>query len=110
MTWVPGEPLDHASISRGDHAADTLAGFLKALHVEAPADAPISKDRGDHPKKCTDGFDHFFHAVAPGNLADDVRPSGTTPSRRPSGRARRSGCMATFIPQTSSSRTGRSRA
>ncbi|MDH6220992.1 aminoglycoside phosphotransferase family protein [Streptomyces pseudovenezuelae] len=73
MTWVPGEPLDHASISHGDHAAATLAGFLKALHVEAPADAPISEDRGEHPKKCTDGFDHFFHAVVPDDLADDVR-------------------------------------
>ncbi|MFF3906507.1 aminoglycoside phosphotransferase family protein [Streptomyces sp. NPDC001848] len=72
MTWVPGEPLDYSSISRGDHAADTLAGFLKALHVEAPADAPISEDRGDHPKKCTDGFDHFF-PVVPDDLADDVR-------------------------------------
>jgi aminoglycoside phosphotransferase (APT) family kinase protein len=30
MTWVPGEPLDHGSISRGDHAADTLAGFLRS--------------------------------------------------------------------------------
>ncbi|MGW7242365.1 aminoglycoside phosphotransferase family protein [Streptomyces sp. NPDC054804] len=73
MTWVPGEPLDHGSISRGDHAADTLAGFLNALHVEAPADAPINGDRGDHPKKCTAGFDQFFHAVAPADLADDVR-------------------------------------
>jgi hypothetical protein len=73
MTWVPGEPLDHTSISRSDHAANTLAGFLTALHVEAPADAPISEDRGDHPKKCTDGFDHFFHAVAPDDIADDVR-------------------------------------
>lgn len=72
MTWVPGEPLDHASISRGDHAADTLAGFLRALHAEAPADAPTSSDRGAHPKKYTDGFDHFFHAVAPGGT-DDVR-------------------------------------
>ncbi|GCD32426.1 aminoglycoside phosphotransferase [Streptomyces chrestomyceticus JCM 4735] len=27
MTWVPGEPMDHASISRGDPAADTLAAF-----------------------------------------------------------------------------------
>ncbi|WP_379526290.1 hypothetical protein [Nonomuraea purpurea] len=42
MTWVPGEPLDHGSISRGAHAADTLAGFLQALHVEAPAEAPAS--------------------------------------------------------------------
>ncbi|MFF7074061.1 aminoglycoside phosphotransferase family protein [Streptomyces pseudovenezuelae] len=64
MTWVPGEPLDHAPISRGDHAADTLAGFLRALHVEAPADAPIAADRGAHPKNCTDGFENFLQAVA----------------------------------------------
>ncbi|WP_330300387.1 aminoglycoside phosphotransferase family protein [Streptomyces sp. NBC_00503] len=73
MTWVPGEPLDYSSISRGDHAADTLAAFLTALHVEAPEDAPISSDRSDHPKKYTDGFDHFFHAVVPDGIADDVR-------------------------------------
>ncbi|WP_242892919.1 aminoglycoside phosphotransferase family protein [Actinomadura litoris] len=73
MTWVHGEPLDHAAISRGDHAADTLAGFLRALHVEAPDDAPVSEDRGDHPSKCTDGFDHFFHAVVPDDIAGDVR-------------------------------------
>lgn len=73
MTWVPGEPLDHTSVSRGDHAAETLAGFLRALHVEAPEDAPLSEDRGEHPKKCTDGFDHFFHAVVPDHLADEVR-------------------------------------
>ncbi|MDJ1131290.1 aminoglycoside phosphotransferase family protein [Streptomyces iconiensis] len=73
MTWVHGEPLDHTSISRGDHAADTLAGFLRALHVEAPADAPTSSDRGGHPKQYTDGFDHFFHAVVPGGIAAEVR-------------------------------------
>lgn len=73
MTWVPGEPLDFTSLSHGDHAADTLAGFLRALHVEAPADAPISEDRGHHPKKCTEGFDRLFHAVVPDDLADDVR-------------------------------------
>jgi aminoglycoside phosphotransferase (APT) family kinase protein len=63
MTWVDGEPLDLASISRGAHAADTLAGFLRALHVEAPAEAPISVDRGFHPRDCTDGFEHFMGAV-----------------------------------------------
>ncbi|WP_374935703.1 phosphotransferase [Streptomyces sp. SM11] len=30
MTWVPGEPLDHTSIVRGDDAADALARFLRA--------------------------------------------------------------------------------
>jgi aminoglycoside phosphotransferase (APT) family kinase protein len=73
MTWVPGEPLDHGSISRGDHAADTLAAFLRALHVEAPAEAPTSSDFGTHPNKCTDGFDHFFEAVVPAGIADEVR-------------------------------------
>ncbi|MFE1956171.1 aminoglycoside phosphotransferase family protein [Streptomyces sp. NPDC059524] len=73
MSWVHGEPLDYSSISRSDHAADTLAGFLKALHVEAPVDAPIGKDRGDHPKKCADAFDQFFHTVVRDGLADDVR-------------------------------------
>nr|WP_083507191.1 phosphotransferase [Frankia sp. ACN1ag] len=72
MTWVPGEPLDATSISRGDHAADTLAGFLGALHVQAPALAPSSSDRGAHPRKCTDGFDRFFHVVVPGGVAGGV--------------------------------------
>jgi aminoglycoside phosphotransferase (APT) family kinase protein len=73
MTWVPGEPLDCTSISRDDHAADALAGFLRALHVEAPAEAPASSDRGAHPKKCTDGFEKFLQAIAPGGIAADVR-------------------------------------
>ncbi|MCX4637656.1 aminoglycoside phosphotransferase family protein [Streptomyces sp. P9-2B-2] len=73
MTWVPGEPLDVTSISRTDHAADTLADFLTALHVQAPADAPISADRGAHPKKYTEGFDYFLQAVALDGVADEVR-------------------------------------
>lgn len=73
MTWVPGEPLDYTQISRADHSAETLAGFLRALHVEAPAEAPDSKDRGGHPKRCAEVFDHFFEAVVPLDVADDVR-------------------------------------
>jgi aminoglycoside phosphotransferase (APT) family kinase protein len=65
MTWVEGTPLEHGSITRGDHAAETLAGFLRALHVEAPADAPTASDFGTHPKDCTEGFEHFFQATAP---------------------------------------------
>jgi aminoglycoside phosphotransferase (APT) family kinase protein len=72
MTWVPGEPLDHATISRGAHAADTLAGFLRALHVEAPAEAPIATDRGAHPRDCTGGFEDFFQAVALDDIAADI--------------------------------------
>jgi aminoglycoside phosphotransferase (APT) family kinase protein len=73
MTWVPGEPLDHGSISRGTHAADTLAGFLRALHVKAPADAPIATDRGGHPRDCTDGFENLLRSVAPDDYAAGVR-------------------------------------
>lgn len=73
MTWVPGEPLDHATISRGAHAADTLAGFLRALHVEAPTDGPIATDRGAHPRDCGDGFENFLHAVALDGAAAEVR-------------------------------------
>jgi aminoglycoside phosphotransferase (APT) family kinase protein len=76
MTWVPGTPLDHGSITRGEHAADTLAGFLRALHVPTPADAPTDSGRGAHPKDCTDGFDYFFDSVdadAIGSDAADVR-------------------------------------
>ncbi|MBN9742210.1 aminoglycoside phosphotransferase [Amycolatopsis sp. A1MSW2902] len=73
MTWVPGEPLDRGTISRGVHAADTLADFLRALHVEAPVDAPIAADRGAHPRDCTGGFEEFLEAVALDSLADDVR-------------------------------------
>ncbi|MFJ7967596.1 aminoglycoside phosphotransferase family protein [Streptomyces sp. NPDC096324] len=73
MAWVEGTSLDHGSITRGDHAAETLAGFLRALHVEAPADAPTASDFGAHPKDCTDGFEHFFQAVAPADRADEIR-------------------------------------
>ncbi|WP_433356997.1 aminoglycoside phosphotransferase family protein [Microtetraspora malaysiensis] len=74
MTWVEGTPLDHGSITRGDHAADTLAAFLKALHTEAPADAPDASDFGAHPRECTDGFENFLQAVDLGGFVeDDIR-------------------------------------
>ncbi|WP_441248200.1 aminoglycoside phosphotransferase family protein [Kitasatospora sp. McL0602] len=74
MTWVEGTPLDHGSITRTGHAADTLAAFLKALHVEAPADAPKASDFGAHPRDCTEGFEHFLQAVDLGPVpAKDLR-------------------------------------
>jgi aminoglycoside phosphotransferase (APT) family kinase protein len=74
MTWVEGTPLDHGSITRGDHAADMLAAFLGALHVEAPAEAPDAVDVGAHPKQFTGGFEHFLRSVDLGGFAeDDIR-------------------------------------
>ncbi|MBZ6309855.1 phosphotransferase [Streptomyces olivaceus] len=73
MTWVPGTPLDLSPVTRGAHAADVLADFLRALHVPAPAGAPASSDRGGHPKECGDGFARFFDAVAPEGDMDAVR-------------------------------------
>lgn len=77
MTWVPGQPLDHGSITRGEHAADTLAAFLRALHVAAPSDGPVdTAGHGAHPRDSIDGFDYFFHSVdadAIGSDAADVR-------------------------------------
>ncbi|WP_327359325.1 aminoglycoside phosphotransferase family protein [Streptomyces sp. NBC_01304] len=45
-TWVPGTPADRAPVSEGERAAGTLAGFLRALHREAPAEAPVNPQRG----------------------------------------------------------------
>lgn len=45
-TWLPGTPADRSPATRGDHAADTLAEFLRALHAEAPAEAPRIAERG----------------------------------------------------------------
>lgn len=70
MTWVEGTPLDHGSITRGDHAADELAAFLKALHVEAPADAPAASDFGTHPRESMGGFEHFLRGVELGGFAE----------------------------------------
>ncbi|MER7249474.1 aminoglycoside phosphotransferase family protein [Kribbella sp. NPDC000426] len=46
-TWVHGTPAEHAPVT-DPAAADVLADFLLALHVEAPTDAPAS-DRCDLP-------------------------------------------------------------
>jgi len=63
VTWVPGTPLDRGSIDRPVHAAESLAAFLRALHVVAPADAPADTGRGAHPRDCTGGFEWFLGSV-----------------------------------------------
>lgn len=72
MTWVPGVPLDQTSITRSEHAADTLAAFLRALHVAAPADAPADTIRGGHPSDLTNGFDDFFTSLDGDTIGSDA--------------------------------------
>ncbi|MFF7975978.1 phosphotransferase [Streptomyces sp. NPDC007905] len=42
VRWVPGDPGDRTPVTRGEHAAERLAGFLRALPAEAPAEAPTT--------------------------------------------------------------------
>ncbi|MEU9685832.1 aminoglycoside phosphotransferase family protein [Amycolatopsis japonica] len=60
--WVEGEPSDRAPITRPD-AAEALAGFLAALHQEAPTDAPVSPTRGIPLAEMRDGFDQGLEFI-----------------------------------------------
>ena len=66
-TWVPGEPADRTSITRGRHAADALAGFLSVLHRHAPTGAPANPDRGVPLRTLTHDLDEHFRAVSGGS-------------------------------------------
>ncbi|WP_329480737.1 aminoglycoside phosphotransferase family protein [Kribbella sp. NBC_01484] len=61
-TWVAGEPADHAPIT-DPAAADVLADFLLALHIEAPAEAPAN-DRSSLPRSL--GFTEVHEYVGRG--------------------------------------------
>ncbi|MER7537103.1 aminoglycoside phosphotransferase family protein [Streptomyces sp. NPDC097704] len=72
--WVPGEPSDATPVTRGGHAAEALAGFLRALHREAPGDAPANPDRGVPLADFAAGFEEGFPLLAehadPGAVRD----------------------------------------
>lgn len=70
--WVEGEPADHAPITRAD-AAETLAGFLEALHQQAPAEAPADATRGIPPAGMQDGFSGALQVIADDASADAAR-------------------------------------
>jgi aminoglycoside phosphotransferase (APT) family kinase protein len=72
VRWVEGEPADYAPITRPD-AAETLAGFLKALHQQAPADAPANRTRGIPRVRKWDGFNSWLEAIDEGPSADAAR-------------------------------------
>jgi aminoglycoside phosphotransferase (APT) family kinase protein len=69
--WVEGEPADRAPITRIE-AAEILAGFLRALHRQAPADAPANPSRGI-PLAGVEDVDRGFAVIADHPAADAAR-------------------------------------
>ncbi len=69
--WVEGEPADRAPITRIE-AAEILAGFLRALHHQAPADAPANPSRGI-PLAGLQRVDGWFEVIADYAGADAAR-------------------------------------
>lgn len=67
VTWVPGEPADRSPI-RQRESADTLAGFLRALHRPAPAEAPVNPDRGVPLGSLSPGLDAWLDTDAAAGL------------------------------------------
>lgn len=72
-TWVDGEPADRAAVTRGDHAAEALAGFLRALHRPAPDEAPANADRGVDLAVVAAGVEDGFRSLVPPTLLPAVR-------------------------------------
>lgn len=62
VTWVHGEPADRSPITEHE-SADTLAGFLRALHREAPADAPANPSRGIPLANLAGSVDDWFSLI-----------------------------------------------
>lgn len=75
VSWVPGTPADHSpvSIERGLHSADTLAEFLGALHLPAPAEAPFNPMRPVQLSALAGPVEEQIRSTAPADAADDVR-------------------------------------
>ncbi|MFD8491965.1 aminoglycoside phosphotransferase family protein [Amycolatopsis sp. NPDC059657] len=61
--WVDGEPADAAPITRAD-TAETLAGFLKALHRQGAENAPANPTRGIPLTGLQDEFSRSLAVIA----------------------------------------------
>jgi aminoglycoside phosphotransferase (APT) family kinase protein len=70
--WVEGEPADHTPVTRVD-AAEVLAEFLRALHHQAPADAPVNATRGIPLAGLREGAEDWFGLIGDHASADGVR-------------------------------------
>jgi aminoglycoside phosphotransferase (APT) family kinase protein len=71
--WVAGESGDAVEIGDGDQAADTLAGFLRALHREALAEAPGNPIRGVPLREIAPTFEERLPAVTDARAAAGTR-------------------------------------
>jgi aminoglycoside phosphotransferase (APT) family kinase protein len=63
--WFDGEPASRTGPLDTEQAADALAGFLVALHQQAPVDAPRSTFRGLPLAERTERVDLCVRACAP---------------------------------------------
>jgi aminoglycoside phosphotransferase (APT) family kinase protein len=72
VRWVPGVPADISPISRPE-AADTLAGFLRALHRPAPAGAPVNPDRSTPLETLAPDFGDWLTVITGSDLAAEAR-------------------------------------
>ncbi len=68
VPWLPGVPLAHAPALDQQALIDDLAGFLNALHVPAPDDAPDNPYRGIALRARTEKVRE--HVAACGDLID----------------------------------------
>jgi aminoglycoside phosphotransferase (APT) family kinase protein len=70
--WVEGEPADRAPVTRNE-SAEILAGFLRALHHQAPADAPANPSRGIPLTGLQQHIDGWLEVIADYPDADAAR-------------------------------------
>lgn len=71
-SWVKGTPADLTPITRIE-AADVLAGFLVALHHQAPPDAPANPTRGIPLAGLMERVDDSFKLIADHANAEAAR-------------------------------------
>lgn len=72
VRWVGGTPADQAPVTSPE-AADSLAAFLRALHLPTADDAPVNGNRGVALAALRDDFDAWFPVLGDTAVAADIR-------------------------------------
>lgn len=71
VRWIEGQPADVTP--PGPDQASRLAGFLRALHVKAPDDAPVNPWRGVPLRNRADSFQERLERLASRNVPINSR-------------------------------------